>query len=45
MNVTKKTEKCAKLAETDQKFEQIFIALENSAVKPQQGIFFDTHRT
>lgn len=28
-------------AETDQKFEQIFNALEDKSVKPKQGIFFD----
>jgi hypothetical protein len=27
--------------ETDQKFEQIFTALEDKSVKPKQGIFFD----
>ena len=28
-------------AETDQKFEQIFNALEEGSIKPKQGIFFD----
>jgi len=28
-------------AETDQKFEQIFNALEERSIKPKQGIFFD----
>ncbi len=33
--------KYGKQIETDQKFEQIFTALQNNELEPKQGIFFD----